>query len=255
MLKHDSPDCPGVLNMTIAIVLATKNDSRLSVTLESLLAQDAGDFQLIVVNGGQPLDGLDARLLKALDGRELMQTGTGIYGAMNEGIRAAAADWIYFLNCGDQLLGAHALARCQQELAEANRRSAELVFFRLIVDETGLSVPALPVRTSLWLVFGAVCHQAVVYRRAALERLGGYDESYRFCADKLSVLRLLRSGVRTYSSPVHLVIWQSLGICSLSPLAFEDDNLHFRSSNFTPAEQAVGWLLNRVVLVLNCLLS
>ena len=92
--------------MKISIITATFNSGRtVGDTLESVLGQDYGDYELIIKDGGSKDDTLDIcrsyeerfagrmRIIEGVDG--------GLYDAMNQGIAAASGEVVGILNSDD----------------------------------------------------------------------------------------------------------------------------------------------------------
>ena len=92
--------------MKISIITATFNSGRtVGDTLESVLGQDYGDYELIIKDGGSKDDTLDIcrsyeerfagrmRIIGGADG--------GLYDAMNQGIAAASGEVVGILNSDD----------------------------------------------------------------------------------------------------------------------------------------------------------
>ena len=92
--------------MKISIITATFNSGRtVGDTLESVLGQDYGDYELIIKDGGSKDDTLDicrsyeerfAGRMRIID-----EPDRGIYDAMNQGIAAATGDVVGMLNSDD----------------------------------------------------------------------------------------------------------------------------------------------------------
>ena len=92
--------------MKISIITATYNSGRtIADTLESVLRQDYGDYELIVKDGGSVDDTLEIcrRYEPRFDGRMriIAEADKGIYDAMNQGIAAATGDVVGILNSDD----------------------------------------------------------------------------------------------------------------------------------------------------------
>ena len=92
--------------MKISIITATFNSGRtVGDTLESVLGQDYGDYELIIKDGGSKDDTLNIcrsyeerfagrmRIIEGADG--------GLYDAMNQGIAAASGEVVGILNSDD----------------------------------------------------------------------------------------------------------------------------------------------------------
>lgn len=91
--------------MFISIVIPLYNkESRISVTLESVLCLD-GNFEVIVVDDGST--DKSASIVKAIaDSRikYIYQTNSGPAAARNRGIKESKGDWIVFLDADDEFL-------------------------------------------------------------------------------------------------------------------------------------------------------
>ena len=92
--------------MKISIITATYNSGRtVADTLESVLGQDFGDYELIVKDGGSVDDTLEIcrRYEPRFGGRMriIAEADRGIYDAMNQGIAAATGDVVGILNSDD----------------------------------------------------------------------------------------------------------------------------------------------------------
>lgn len=92
--------------MKISIITATYNSGRtVADTLESVLGQDYGDYELIVKDGGSVDDTLEIcrRYEPRFGGRMriIAEPDRGIYDAMNQGIAAATGDVVGILNSDD----------------------------------------------------------------------------------------------------------------------------------------------------------
>ena len=92
--------------MKISIITATYNSGRtVTDTLESVLRQDYGDYELIVKDGGSVDDTLEIcrRYEPRFGGRMriIAEADKGIYDAMNQGIAAATGDVVGILNSDD----------------------------------------------------------------------------------------------------------------------------------------------------------
>jgi glycosyltransferase involved in cell wall biosynthesis len=107
----------------------------------------------------------------------------GLYDAMNKGIRMAKGEWLYFLNCGDQLL---AVPGCLQS-AGANY---EIVSGRVLINGWYSYRPRWD-----WLFrFGNFLHhQGTFYRR---DKMMPYSSKYRILADINNNQRMYKAGYR-----------------------------------------------------------
>lgn len=160
-------------------------------TIESILRVMDDDVECVVVDGGST-DGTCAVLADcepSFKGRLkwVSEPDGGIYDAMNKGLRLATGDWVNYQNDGDVLK-----AVPRDELSEAERAGCGLLA-AAVETEDGVHEP----RVSLVTHFrNTIPHQGAYYRRDVLNRLGGYDDSYRILGDHDLNVRLLRAGVK-----------------------------------------------------------
>ena len=103
----------------------------------------------------------------------------GVYFAMNEGIRLAKGDWLYFLGSGDLFF---------PELLHPTDFNPSDDFVYAEVDQN----PG-PLRGEVTLdqiLYENICHQGIFYRKSILQMLGGYDTRSRILADHLLNIRI-----------------------------------------------------------------
>lgn len=207
----------------ISVIVPVYNESRaLPRTLASVFAQ-AGDFEVIVVDGGSgdgtrqlAMDEPRVRLLVAAKGRA---------SQMNAGAAAARGEWLLFLH-GDTLLPDGALAAIDRLTAECraggfrHRFSGDDRRLRMISWLDNLRCR----RTRI--IYG---DQAMFVRRALFDALGGFPdrpilEDVLFCEKLVRVTRPLlfdQCVVTDARKFLKMGVWRSFGRVFLIMLCFE----------------------------------
>lgn len=201
--------------MKISYITVTYNAAKLlPVTLASVLEQDYPDVEHIIVDGKSADDTpqLVSEYMaqaEATDSKHAIrfvcEHDSGIYDAMNKGLRLATGDYVCFLNAGDWLpqSGTATLITDMIASAEHDNGSLPAVVYgdTAIVNESGKMLgqraKKLP-KTLTWKSFRrgmAVCHQAF-YARADLAKKLPYNLQYRFSADFDWCIRLMKEGER-----------------------------------------------------------
>jgi glycosyltransferase involved in cell wall biosynthesis len=166
------------------IVVAFRAEKELPPLLESILAPERPELEVIVIDGGSGEATVD--LLRKWGDRIdywLSEPDTGIYNAMNKGLAAATGEYILHLNAGDKLtsIPSAALRQCVAD-------NVDVVCCRVRMDERVLYIPR---RGRRMLIENVWHHQGTFYRRLAHPK---YDESYRVYGDFDLNQRLAKSG-------------------------------------------------------------
>lgn len=97
------------MGVKFSVVTVTYNaESSIRKTIESVLNQEYAPFEYLIFDGGSSdktlniVDEYEAEFVeKGIHFSVLSEPDTGIYNAMNKGVRAAQGDFISFLNAGD----------------------------------------------------------------------------------------------------------------------------------------------------------
>lgn len=195
MLRHD-----------ISVVIPCWNQARfLGDAIDSVRAQTVAPVEIVVVDDGSADDTAEVARRHA-GGRCLRQPNRGASAARNAGLRATRGRHVVFLDADDRLLP-HAL-QVGLEALEAHPDWAFASGGVRLIDSAGVvqSVPDHePVTTNVYerLLRGNYIWTpgAVIYRRAPLERAGGFDETALRAADYELNLRLaavLQSGTHPH---------------------------------------------------------
>ncbi|MBR1853052.1 MAG: glycosyltransferase [Lachnospiraceae bacterium] len=116
--------------MRFSIIVVTLNaGDKLKETVQSVLAQEFTDYEIVVKDGGSR-DGSVEKLPQ--DGRISVHVkgDKGIYDAMNQAVALARGEYILFLNCGDLLYDRAVLTRADGVISreeETRAKTAEVI--------------------------------------------------------------------------------------------------------------------------------
>jgi glycosyltransferase involved in cell wall biosynthesis len=176
----------------------------LNEALVTVVSQAGPDVELVVVAGHTPDTdlGIDPDHLRRID-RLIVEPDRGAWDAANKGWTAARGRWVQFVMADDELPPG-SLAATLAALAE---RDCDLVSGRMSLfhhDRAGrrrliASHDAQPL--SFGRVLGTLCSPATVYRRALLERLGGFDGRFAYAHDRELLLRAWQEGAKAEIMP------------------------------------------------------
>ena len=193
----------------LSIVTINKdNRAGLQKTIDSLRNLQVRDFHWICIDSASTDGSAElANQFKLASDVVISEKDSGIYSAMNKGIRHATGDYILFLNSGDTLSPQISSLDFMQAL-----EGKDLALFGFQIRNT-LRTP----RSNSWRFWSMpTSHQAIVYSKELLNQ-HPFDESYRFAADFEHYLRINRDILMIYSDDRPLIVNEPYGSDSHLP--------------------------------------
>lgn len=140
-----------------------------------------------LIYDGASTDGT-AELLRALEAKTpglyvVSEPDTGIYNALNKGVRDAKGEWFYVLGADDYICNPDILDRILEEAAADGCIDAVVSTVKQQKD-SGDEYWFTAMR-QLYKVFTGpcVCHQGELLKTKIARELGGFDERYKIAAD------------------------------------------------------------------------
>lgn len=167
--------------MKLSVITINRNNViGLRETIESVLNQTARDELEYIVIDGASTDG-SAQLLETYDGRVdgwISESDTGIYNAMNKGVRMSTGEYLLFLNSGDTLFDKDVVKILLPELESGE----DIVTGKMLYSGKNRYSQADNPISLLFLYQSSLPHDATFIRRRLLEKTP-YDESLRIASD------------------------------------------------------------------------
>lgn len=177
--------------MILSIITINRNNvAGLEKTMRSVADQSYRDFEYIVIDGASTDGSIEVieRYAKEFGPRLIWisEPDSGIYNAMNKGMRMATGDYFQILNSGDCLASADVTERMLSELA---KESATSILYgnmikcfpdgRRVVDRSfrGRTITMLDMYT------GTLNHDPTYIRRDLFDKYGCYDEHLKIVSD------------------------------------------------------------------------
>lgn len=176
--------------MKLSIVTINRNNAvGLEKTLLSVTNQTFKEFEYIVIDGASTDDSVNVIRVHESDFAHLKwvsERDSGIYNAMNKGLRMASGDYIQILNSGDCLAAPDVTERMLNVLKEKDGPS--ILYGNMVkcfpdghrlVDKcfAGQEI------TMLGMYTGTLNHDPAYIRRDLFEKYGYYDESLKIVSD------------------------------------------------------------------------
>jgi len=190
-------------NTTVTFITVVYNGvNELEPTIQSILSQTHQQFEYFIIDGGSTDGTVD--LIKKYEAQItgwISEKDSGLYDAMNKGMKMGKGDYLWFMNAGDEVHSGDTL----QKIVNHVNGQQSLVDFPLpdviygeteIINEKGNSVglrrlkapPHLTWKSLQWGM--VVCHQSFLVKR---EKCSAYSLQYRFADDIDWMIRVLRS--------------------------------------------------------------
>ena len=176
--------------MRVSIITINRNNAAgLEKTLQSVAAQTFKEFEYIIIDGASTDGSVEAIKKYEADFAHLKwisEPDSGIYNAMNKGLRMASGEYIQILNSGDCLAAPDVTERM---LAALEKAGVPAILYgnmvkcfpdgRRYVDKSfeGREI------TMFDMFVGTLNHDSAFVRRDLFDKYGYYDESLKIVSD------------------------------------------------------------------------
>jgi len=202
--------------MKISVITAVYNaEDTIADAIESVLAQDYPDVELVVIDGAST-DGTSALLESYRDKINVFvsEPDSGIYDALNKGIKHASGDVVGFLHADDLFADSSVLSRVAKAFAadDVGAVYGDLVYVSKSEADKVIRYWQSGDYSENKLNHGWMPpHPTFYVRRSVYEQHGGFDTSFHIAADYDCMLRFLaRARVRCAYIP-HVLVKMRLG--------------------------------------------
>jgi glycosyltransferase involved in cell wall biosynthesis len=193
----------------------------LGAAIRSALAQTWGNCEVIVVDDGSTDHSRDIAAAFGDRIHLICSDHAGATAARNQVLRQARGEWIQYLDADDALMP-EKIARQFQETNGG--RDADILYSPVIV-ETGEQKSQSPIDPqsdlyTQWLAWELPQTGGALWRRTALEALGGWKQDQPCCQEHELYLRALKAGLRFVFAPgagAIYRIWSNETLCRKDP--------------------------------------
>ncbi len=161
-----------------SIIIPTYNaSSKVALSIDSILAQNHGLAEILVMDGGSKDDTVDIVRSYGNQVQLVSEKDKGLYDAMNKGIARSTGRFLNFLGAGDTIRPG-ILEMLAGRLPDT---PLSVLYGRVWLRDAGHEHGER--FTKMILRNGNVPHQSMFYNRAVFDRLGLYDIQYKTGAD------------------------------------------------------------------------
>ena len=216
--------------MKLSIITINYNNAEgLRKTMESVLAQTYTEIEYIIVDGASTDGSVD--VIRELATRPTIkwvsEKDTGIYNAMNKGIRMATGEYIEILNSGDILFDANVTQRMIEHLDQINSQNENpigILYGNMIkeypdgrrVKDTCGGGDYTP-ESFYYFYRGTLNHDCAYIRRDLFEKYGLYNEDMKICSDwEWYVRAIVLGGEKTVYANIDVTVFDMTGISELN---------------------------------------
>lgn len=231
--------------MLFTVIVVTYNAEKyLDATLQSLMIQKCNDYDVVAVDG-KSVDNTLAILHKYqnefrsidVDFQIVSEKDTGIYNAMNKGIKKAKGEYLYFLNAGDELYDENVFEKVK-DIIKSGRKSVYYGDTFCINDNLIKIWKGQPIDTIVKDI--PFCHQSVFVKREDMS-MYGFDEKYQIGADYDFFLKL-------YFNHAEFVYMDTvISKYMLNGYSLHDDGLFFWNERFEIRKKWLHWSRKQIV--------
>ncbi len=203
-------------NLLITVVTVSYNAAEsIEETIKSVLSQDYEWMEYIIIDGQSQDKTIeivkrysDTDTKKELGhniSRWISEPDSGIYDAMNKGLRLANGDYLIFMGADDVFTNNHVLSDVVKWL---EMWSGDVVYGSVQMKTSGV-VDHKPFGPTKFAI-GNICHQCIFYPRRIYARYQ-YDTKYRIYADYAYNLNI-RKSFRFRHIPIVVSIFNNEGV-------------------------------------------
>lgn len=206
--------------MKLSVITINRNNAAgLGKTIQSVAAQSFKEFEYIIVDGASTDGSVEVIQKYEMEFAYLKwvsEPDSGIYNAMNKGLRMASGDYIQILNSGDCLADSDVTERLLRTLEEKDNPTilyGNMVKCfpdgRKLVDKcfAGQEI------TMLGMFIGTLNHDPTYIRRDLFEKYGYYDEDLKIVSDwKWFLQAIILGGEKPQYVDVIVTLFDMTGI-------------------------------------------
>lgn len=172
----------------ISVITTTFNsEDLLPITINSIREQTYSNIEYIIVDGNSTDNTLNIiKNNKDIIKKYISEKDSGIYDAMNKGLKLATGDFVIFMGAGDEFYKNDVLEIINSQITNPNA----IYYGNVFIKETN---------TKYWgnfnsykLAVGNICHQAIFYPKCIYKN-NKYNLKYRIFADYAYNISLYKS--------------------------------------------------------------
>lgn len=228
--------------MKFSVLIVTLNAGvELKETVQSVLAQEQADFEIIIKDGGSTDNSLkeipkDDRI------SIYAQKDSGIYDGMNQAIEHATGDFCIFMNTGDMFFHKDVLHRICEFIVNESLDEC-VIYYGDCYTRNRNAVLKYPDKFNDYICFTMVlCHQATVYPTILLKKRN-FNLHYKIAADYEYYVAAYTQGAKLVHMPITVVQYKGDGASETQKNRVRAlaESKEIRRLNFTKERYRKAW--------------
>ena len=226
---NDTTKYSKALMPLLTVITVVRNcEQFIEQTILSVINQKYQNIEYIIIDGNSTDRTLD--IIKTYENRIdywISESDTGIYDAMNKGIKHATGDWINFMNAGDEFFNTEVCKRIADELVI---HKSDVIYGDILSqnDDFGSSilVKAKPLN-QIWK--GMIFSHQSCFCKLELLKNQLFNTKYKIAADFNLMLTLFLSGKSFFylQTPISVVRSGGISYSNKNTLLEEIEIIHF----------------------------
>ncbi|MBP5406287.1 glycosyltransferase [bacterium] len=209
--------------MKVSIITVCKNaENAIERTVLSVVTQNcfATNIEYLIIDGASADKTVE--IIKQYANKYpikwISEPDSGIYNAMNKGIRLATGDIIYFLNAGDKLFDEKSVSEI---LKEFEKDDPDFLYTDILLCKNNelqkATIKKFDHADKYFLFRDCICHQASFFKKSVFERFGGFNENFKLAADYEMLLKIMANkSLKKEYLPITAAYYDITGISSTS---------------------------------------
>ncbi|MFO7668346.1 MAG: glycosyltransferase family 2 protein [Bacteroidales bacterium] len=182
------------------ITIVFNGERHIGRTVESVTSQTYELVEYIIIDGNSTDKTLE--IIAGYKGVDLLvsESDSGLYDAMNKGLRLATGDYVWFMNSGDQIYSNDTVER----MMEGVTGMPDIIYGgTMIIDEQQKEIGDRRLKPPVKLTWKSfrqgmvVCHQSIIVKRDLAPE---YNLEYRLSADIDWAIRATKSAAQIHNS-------------------------------------------------------
>lgn len=166
------------------ITAALNAENSIEKTLGSIKEQSFISYEVILVDGkSQDFTVQKAQKLKIPNLTIISEKDSGIYDAMNKGVKKSSGEYIYFLNAADYLYDRQLLEKIDCVIEELGQPE---LYYGDVVGYKGENTKYLrqpEIDNKQFFLRKTICHQAIFFKKDLFNTCGYFDTNYKIASD------------------------------------------------------------------------